>query len=89
MQKKLDESNRHDRLGRKSHIAGASCHGGHERRDNAMIEDRIVQLVNLSTGESVARLTRLSQLTHRFSEFSWFDGCKVLIFLHAHPEKGL
>ncbi len=34
-------------------------------------------------------LTRLSQLTHRFSEFSWFDGCKVLVFLHAHPEKGL
>ena len=33
-------------------------------------------------------LARLSQLTHRFSEFSWFDGCKVLIFLHAHPEKG-
>jgi hypothetical protein len=34
-------------------------------------------------------LTRLSQLTHRFSEFFWFDGCKVLIFLHARPEKGL
>jgi hypothetical protein len=23
------------------------------------------------------------------SEFFWFDGCKVLIFLHARPEKGL
>jgi hypothetical protein len=34
-------------------------------------------------------LARLSQLTHRFSEFFWFDGCKVLIFLHARPEKGL
>ncbi|HZC03833.1 MAG TPA: hypothetical protein VE844_21575, partial [Gammaproteobacteria bacterium] len=34
-------------------------------------------------------LTRLSQLTTRFSEFSRFDGCKRLIFLHAHPEKGL
>jgi hypothetical protein len=34
-------------------------------------------------------LARLSQLTHRVSEFSWFDGCKVLVFLHAHPEKGL
>jgi hypothetical protein len=35
------------------------------------------------------KLARLSQLTHRFSEFFWFDGCKVLIFLHARPEKGL
>lgn len=34
----------------------------------------------------IARLTRLSQLTTRFSEFSRFDGCKRLIFLHAHPE---
>jgi endonuclease YncB( thermonuclease family) len=39
--------------------------------------------------KSAQALARLSQLTHRFSEFSWFDGCKVLIFLHAHPEKGL
>jgi hypothetical protein len=35
------------------------------------------------------KLARLSQLTTRFSEFSRFDGCKRLIFLHAHPEKGL
>jgi hypothetical protein len=38
---------------------------------------------------TIGVLARLSQLTHRFSEFSRFDGCKRLIFLHAHPEKGV
>jgi hypothetical protein len=46
-------------------------------------------LTEISPFSHIAPLARLSQLTHRFSEFFWFDGCKVLIFLHARPEKGL
>lgn len=50
----------------------------------------LAMLLTLTLGAAVLWwLARLSQLTHRFSEFSWFDGCKVLIFLYAHSEKGL
>jgi hypothetical protein len=48
-----------------------------------------VFIAALLIAASLASLARLSQLTTRFSEFSRFDGCKRLIFLHAHPEKGL